>query len=66
MKTDIDAQLKAGIEAMIRSGLTRYAVAKGAGVDYATLMYWLDSDRDIRLSTATAIARFAGLELRKK
>ncbi len=45
------------------SRLSLYAVAKGAGVDYATLYRFMTADRDMRLSTASAVCEFLGLRL---
>lgn len=56
----LDQQLRRAVEC---SGLTRYAVAKGAGVDYDALARFLDQGRDIRLSTVQALAEFFGMKL---
>jgi len=61
---DISEQLRQVTETAIRAGATRYAIAKGAGVDYAALTRWLDDGSDIRFSTATKLAAHFGLELR--
>lgn len=58
---DIDQQLR---EAINQSGLTRYAVAKGAGVEYGVLRRYLDEGRDLRLSNVAKLAAFLGLELK--
>ena len=61
---DIAQQLRKATEAALGSGQTRYAIAKGASIDYAALVKWLDDGSDIRLSTASKLAAFFGLELR--
>jgi hypothetical protein len=61
---DIIEQLRDATDAVIKSGVTRYAIAKGARVDYAALMAWLDNGSDIRISTAAKLASFLNLELR--
>lgn len=48
----------------VNSGITRHSIAKGAGVQYSTLVRWLDEGRDIRASTLDAIAEYVGFELR--
>lgn len=50
-------------KAITKSGKTRYAIAKGAGVDYDALAEFLDKGRDIRLSTAEKLASYLGLRL---
>ena len=44
----------------------RYATAKRAGVQYTTLVRWLDEKADIRLSTVEALAEYLALELKPK
>ena len=46
------------------SGLTRYAVAKGEGVDVAALLRFMSGERTLTLHTAGRLAAFLGLELR--
>ncbi len=46
------------------SGLTRYAVAKGAGVDVAALLRFMSGERTLTLPSAAKLAAFLGLELR--
>lgn len=58
---NIDQQLRTAIE---KSGLTRYAIAKGAGVEYGVLRRYLDEERDLRLSNVVKLAAFMGLELK--
>jgi len=60
-KNTIAALLKRSIES---SGKTRYAIAKGAGVEYSVLLRFLDHGRDIRLSTVEALAEYLGLEMK--
>jgi hypothetical protein len=43
---------------------TRYATAKGAGIDYAALVRFLDGKADVRLSTVERLAGYLNLELR--
>lgn len=50
-------------KAIAKSGQTRYAIAKGAGVDYDALADFLDKGRDIRLSTAEKLASYLGMRL---
>lgn len=50
-------------DAIERSGLTRYVIAKGSGVSYEALMRFLDEGRDIRLSTVEKLAAFFEMEL---
>lgn len=55
--------------AIANSGLSVYAIAKGAGVEQAVIHRFMSSDRDIRrdirMATADKLATFLGLELRK-
>lgn len=48
------------------SGLTRYSVAKKAGVDVAVLLRFMSGQRTITLETAGKLAAFLDLELRPK
>lgn len=57
----IDEALKAAIT---KSGLTHYAVGRLAGVAPAQIDRFMAGERDLRLSTAAAIAEALGLELR--
>ncbi|HQU42132.1 MAG: hypothetical protein B7Z73_05500 [Planctomycetia bacterium 21-64-5] len=59
----VEKKLRDAIE---RSGLTRYAIAKGAGITYEVLMRFLDERRDIRLSTVEKLAAFFELDLMPK
>lgn len=58
---DIAEQLRA---AALNSGQTMYALAKGAGIDRAVMVRYLNEDRDMRLTTAAKLAAYLGLELR--
>ena len=53
------------LEAIEESGLTRYSIAKDAGVDYYTLARFLDEGRDIRLSTVQKLAEYFGMRFTK-
>ena len=46
------------------SGLTRYTVAKRAGVDVSVLLRFVAGQRTITMQTAGRLADFLGLELR--
>ena len=52
-------------DAIEYSGLTRYRVAKDAGIDYMVLCRFLDEDRDIRLSTIEKLAAYFGMRFTK-
>ena len=63
----VASNLKFAVEQAIASGgETRYSIAKGSGVEYRSLVRWLDEDKDIRLSTVNAICSYLNLELRPK
>ena len=51
-------------KAMKDSKQSRYAIAKGSGVDYAVVSRFLDGISDIRLSTAGRLAEYLDLELK--
>lgn len=55
-------QLKDAVEA---SGMTRYAIAKAAGVGQITLDRFMSGERDLRGATIDKLAEALGLELRK-
>ena len=59
----VSDRLKAAIEG---SGLTRYAVAKAAGVAQITVDRFMEGTRDLRLATADKLAVALGLELKPK
>ena len=50
--------------AYAKSGLTRFKLAKDAGVAYAVVHRFISSERDITLETADKLAAVLGLELR--
>lgn len=52
--------------AILKSKLTRYAIAVGSGIDHAVLRRFMNGERDIKLRTADQIAAFLGLELVKR
>jgi hypothetical protein len=59
------------IEKAIRKAIkdreeSKYATAKGADLDYASFVRFLDGKADVRLSTVEALAEYLGLELRPK
>jgi DNA transposition AAA+ family ATPase len=56
----IDQQLR---EAIDKSGLTRYRIARDSGVDYAALCRYLDEGRDLRLSNVEKLAAYFGMRL---
>lgn len=51
-------------KAMKATKLSRYAIARGSGVDYAVVSRFLDELSDIRLSTAGRLAEYLNLELK--
>jgi predicted transcriptional regulator len=59
----LSKQLQAAIA---DSGLTVYAIAKGAEIQQTTLMRFVSGERDMRMSNADAVAAFLGLELVKR
>jgi transcriptional regulator with XRE-family HTH domain len=52
--------LRAAIE---ESGLTRYRIARGAGVDESILMRFVRREMSIRLDKADRLAAYLGLQL---
>lgn len=58
----LSEQLKS---AVLKSKLSRYAIAIGAGIDHAVLRRFMSGERDIKLKTADQLAAFLGLELAK-
>ena len=58
---DLEESLR---QAVRDSGLTRYAVAKGAGVDVAALLRFVSGQRTLTLPSAAKLAAFLRLELR--
>lgn len=63
LKTDLE---KALLAAMRTSGLTRYRIALGSGVDYAALSRFVRRKRTLTLPAAGKLASFLGLELKPK
>jgi hypothetical protein len=51
---------------ILKSKLTRYAIAVGSGIDHAVLRRFMNGERDIKLKTADQLAKFLGLELVKR
>ncbi len=60
-QTDLAAQLRAAFEA---SGLSRFELARRAGMSYAIVHRFFGGDRDIKLETASKLCGVLGLELR--
>lgn len=50
--------------AILDSDVTMYGIAKGSGVDRASLTRFRDGDRSLRLDKADKLAAFFGLELK--
>jgi plasmid maintenance system antidote protein VapI len=65
MKAKLDASdLEEVLRRAIRgSGLTRYAVAKGAELNTSQLLRFVAGERSLTLPAATKLARFLGLGL---
>lgn len=53
----MSAQLRDAVTAAIASGMTRYAVAKLAGVSPAVLFRWYDKGGGLKLETAEQLAK---------
>lgn len=52
-------------QAIMESGVSRYAIAQATGVSESVLSRFVNRERDtIQLTTADALARFLSLELR--
>jgi hypothetical protein len=49
--------------AVNESNVTRYAIAKGAGLPYAVVHYFANGERDLKLSSADKLADYFGLVL---
>lgn len=60
-QTDLSAQLRAAFE---DGGLSRFELARRAGISYAVVHRFFGGDRDIRLETASRLCKVLGLELR--
>lgn len=50
--------------AVVDSGESLYAVAKGSGADYSVLTRFMNNERGMNLTTATRLMDYLGLELR--
>ena len=59
--TDLAGQLRA---AFAESGLSRFELARRAGISYAIVHRFTGGDRGITLDTASKLADVLGLELR--
>jgi len=58
--------LRAEVLAAMKRGVTRYKIAKGAGIDHGNLTRYIYERRDIRLSTVDALCEVLGLALQHK
>lgn len=58
---DLAEQLRA---AFAESGLSRFELARRAGLSYAVVHRFIGGDRDITIGTASKLANVLGLELR--
>ncbi len=61
--TGIVAQLRQAIRAAEARGVTRYAIAQAAGIEYTVLMRVADGVTTPRVDTAEVIAAALGLRL---
>jgi plasmid maintenance system antidote protein VapI len=61
--TDLEVTLR---KAVLDSGLTRYSVAKQAGIDVAALLRFVSGQRTLTLPKAGKLADFLELELQPK
>jgi len=61
--TDIEIQLR---EAILGSGMSRYEIAKQAGVTESQLSLFLSGQRSLTLTSAAKVARVLDLELVRK
>ncbi|MGB2987162.1 MAG: helix-turn-helix transcriptional regulator [Phycisphaerae bacterium] len=59
--TDLAGQLRA---AFAESGLSRFELARRAGISYAIVHRFIGGDRSITLGTASKLAHVLDLELR--
>ena len=62
-QTDLGKQLRT---AFADSGLSRFELARRAGLSYAVIHRWVSGERDITLRTASKLADVLGVELRAK
>ena len=60
---DLPRQLR---EAFAESGISRFELARRAGISYAIIHRFIGGDRGITLETASKLADVLGLELRPK
>ena len=60
---DLETQLK---DAIKRSGLSQYQLARLSGVNQAQISYFLSGQRNLTLSSASKLAKVLGLELKPK
>jgi plasmid maintenance system antidote protein VapI len=58
---DIEMQLR---EAILGSEMSRYEIAKRAGVAHSQMSLFINGQRSLTLTSAAKIARVLGLELR--
>ena len=58
---DLDGQLRAAVR---KAGLSKYGLAKYAGIDRAVACRFMNAERSLTLTTASKIATLLGLELR--
>ena len=62
----ISETLRAAVRTALAHGVTRYRIAKDAGLDHTALTRFLADGRDLRVSTVDSLADYLGLELRPK
>ena len=60
-RLDLDEQLRRAVR---EAGLSTYGLAKGAGIDRAIAVRFMNAERTLTLPTASKIATLLGLELR--
>jgi transcriptional regulator with XRE-family HTH domain len=61
---NISDQLLAAVLDKIKSGVSQYAICKGAEIDPATLHRWIKGDRGINVDTLDKLAAYLGLALK--
>ena len=61
-RPDIERQLR---RAILRSGLSRYRIAKESGVSQAALSLFVNRKRTLTLTSAAKVAKVLALELRE-
>ncbi len=59
--TGLEKVLRLAVE---KSGMSAHAIAKGAGIDVASLLRFMNRQRTLTLPSAGRLAAFLGLELR--